>query len=196
MRIPTIFGRFEITGHSKYVFVMSYKKLLKEFTPEELAESFIFPVRLSAKQKKIADQQLAEAIKKSREEMTDAERLTGSLMGLKFRMQDYIKADKPDEEYSFGYFLKLYIALLERKRRKFAAEIGIDETLLSQFINRHRLPPDYMPIRLELHSNKSIPAEYWLKIIEKDREREMLSNKAAMIKKEKRFVTGRISVSL
>ncbi len=175
---------------------MSYKKLLQEFTPEELAESFIFPVKLSAKQKRLADQQLAEAVKKSRESMTEEERLTGRLMGLKFRMQDYFKSDRPNEEYSFSYFLKLYIDLLERKRRKFATEIGIDETLLSQFINRHRLPPDYMPIRLELHSNKSIPAEYWLKIIEKDREREMLSNKAMMIKKEKKFVTGAISVRL
>jgi len=67
---------------------MSYKKLSLEFTPEELAESFIFPVKLSAKQKKVADQQLAEAIKKSREKMTVEERLAGRLMGLKFRMKD------------------------------------------------------------------------------------------------------------
>lgn len=175
---------------------MSYKKLLKEFTPRELAEAFVFPVKLSPKKQKEADQQLSEALKRSRGKMTEEEVLAGSLMGLKFRMEDYFTADKPNGEYSFGYFLKQYIELLKRKRREFATEIGIDETLLSQLINRHRTSPDYMPIRLELHSNKSIPAEYWLKIIEKDREREMLSNKAAMIKKEKRFVTGRISVSL
>ena len=175
---------------------MSYKKLLQEFTPEELAESFIFPVRLSAKQKKEADLQLAEALKKAREKMTEDERLAGKLIGLKFRMKDYFESDRGKEDYSFGYFLKLYIELLERKRRKFAAEIGIDETLLSQFINRHRMPPDYMPIRLELHSNNSIPAEYWLKILEKDREREVLSNKAIMMKRERKFVTGGISVRL
>jgi hypothetical protein len=173
---------------------MSYKKLSQEFTPEELAESFIFPVKLSAKQKKLADQQLAEAIKKSRENMSEEERLSGRLLGLKLRMKDYFESDKPKKDYSFGYFLKLYIELLDRKRRQFALEIGIDETLLSQFINRHRMPPDYMPIRLELHSNKSITAEYWLKVIEKDREREMLSNKAAMMKREKKFVTGCISI--
>lgn len=175
---------------------MSYKKLLQEFTPEELAEAFVFPVKLSPKKQKEADQQLSEALKLSRLKMTKKELLTGSLMGLKFRMEDYFKGEKPNEEYSFGYFLKLYIELLELKRREFAAEIGIDETLLSQFINRHRLPPDYIPIRLELHSNKSIPAEHWLKIIEKDREREMLSNKAAMMKKERKYVTGGISVRL
>ena len=175
---------------------MSYKKLSKEFTPEELADAFVFPVKLSPKKQREADKQLAEALQKSREKMTKEERLTGSLMGLKFRIQDYFQSDKSASEYSFGYFLKLYIEFLERKRREFAAEIGIDETLLSQFINRHRTPPDYMPIRLELHSNNSIPAEYWFKAIEKDREREMLANKAAMIKKEKKFVKGSISVKL
>ena len=128
--------------------------------------------------------------------MTEEERLTGNLMGLKFRMEDYFKADKINAEYSFAYFLKLYIELLGRKRREFASEIGIDETLLSQFINQHRMAPDYMPIRLELHSNKSISAEYWFKIMERDREREMQSNKAVMMKREKKFVTGGISVKL
>jgi hypothetical protein len=175
---------------------MSYKKLSQEFTPKELAEAFIFPVKLSPKKQKEADKQLAEALRVSREKMTKEERLTGSLMGLKFRMEDYFKADKANKEYSFGYFLKEYISILERKRREFAAEIGIDETLLSQLINHHRTPPEYMPIRLELHSNNSIPAEYWLRVMVKDREKEMLSNKAVMIKKERKFVKGAISVRL
>ena len=173
---------------------MSYKKLLQEFTPKELAEAFVFPVKLSPKQQREADQQLSDALKRSRKEMTKEERLAGSIMGLKFRMEDYFKTDKPNEEYSFGYFLRKYIELLECKRQEFAAEIGIDETLLSQLVNRHRMPPDYIPIRLELHSNNSILGEYWLKVIEKDREKEMLSNKAVMMKRERRFVTGGISV--
>lgn len=176
---------------------MSYKKLSQEFTPKELAEAFVFPVKLTAKQQKLADQQLAAARKISQEAMTDDERLTGNLMGFKFRMEEYFGSDKhKNTEYSFSYFLKLYIELLGRKRREFASEISIDETLLSQFINRHRIPPDYMPIRLELHSNKSIPAEYWFKVMEKDREREMQSNKAAMMKREKKFVSGEISVRI
>jgi hypothetical protein len=175
---------------------MSYKKLSKKFTPEELADAFVFPVKLSPKQQREADRQLVEAIRHSREKMSPEVRLAGGLMGLKFRMEDYFQSEKPEEEYFFGYFLKLYITLLERKRREFAAEIGIDETLLSQLINRHRPPSDYMSIRLELHSNNSIPAEYWLKVMERDRVRELLSNKAAMIKKEKRFVRGAISVKL
>jgi len=175
---------------------MSYKKLLHEHSPKELVESFVFPVKLSAKQQKAADLQLAEAREKAREKMTAEEKLTGRLMGLKFRMEDYFRAEKPNTEYSFGYFLKLYIELLDMKRRGFAEQIGIDETLLSQFINQRRTPSDYIPIRLELHSNNSIPAEYWFRVIEKDREGAMLLNKAAMRKKEMKYVTGGISVHL
>jgi plasmid maintenance system antidote protein VapI len=175
---------------------MSYKKLLQEHSPKDLAESFVFPVKLSAKQQKTADRQLAEARQKAREKMTDAEKLTGRLMGLKFQMEDYFRAEKPNAEYSFGYFLKLYIELLDMKRRGFAKQIGIDETLLSQLINQRRVPPEYIPIRLELHSNNSIPAEYWYRVIEKDREGTMLLNKAAMRKKEMKYVTGGVSVRL
>ena len=175
---------------------MTYKKLLQEHSPRDLAESFVFPVKLSAKQQKAADLQLAEARQKVQEKMTDAERLTGRLMGLKFRMEDYFGAEKPNTEYSFGYFLKLYIELLDLKRREFAGQIGIDETLLSQLINQRRTPPDYIPIRLELHSNNSIPTEYWFRVIKKDREGIILLNKAAMRKKEMKYVTGGISVRL
>ena len=175
---------------------MSYKKLSQEYSAEELAESFVFPTKLSAKQQKTADLQLAEARKRIQEQITETEKLTGRLMGLKFQMEDYFRADKLDSERSFGYFLKLYIKLLNKKRRGFAGEIGIDETLLSQLINHHRNPSDYMPIRLELHSNNSIPAEYWFRIIEKDREALMLLNKATMKKKERRYVTGAISFRL
>ncbi|HEY4286360.1 MAG TPA: hypothetical protein VGN00_04610 [Puia sp.] len=175
---------------------MSYKKLLQEHSPKDLAESFVFPVNLSAKQQKTADLQLAEGRQKAREKMTDSEKLMGRLLGLKFRMEDYFRAEKPDKEYSFSYFLKLYIELLDMKRRGFAEQIGIDETLLSQLINHRRTPPEYIPIRLELHSNNSIPAEYWFRVIEKDREGAMLLNKAAMRKKEMKYVTGGISVRL
>jgi hypothetical protein len=43
----------------------------------------------------------------NKKQMTDAEKLTGRLMGLKFRMEDYyLRDEKPNSEYSFGYFLK------------------------------------------------------------------------------------------
>jgi hypothetical protein len=99
---------------------MSYKKLLQRHSPKDLVKSFVFPVKVSGKQQKNVDLQLAEARLKAKEKLTKAEKLTGRLMGLKFRMEDYFRAKKPNKEHSFGYFLKLYIELLDMKRRSFA----------------------------------------------------------------------------
>ena len=156
---------------------MSYKKLSKKFTPEELADAFVFPVKLTAKQKKEAAEQLAEARKKSRATMTDETKRHLIAIAIRSRITDALQEDKFNPEQTFGSFLKMYVELQEKKRKDFAAEISIDETLLSQLINGHRLPPDYIAIRLELHSDKRIPATHWLKLVEKQRLYEIENDK-------------------
>lgn len=37
-------------------------------------------------------------------------------------------------------------------------------------VNGHRLPPDYMPIRLEIHANGLIPALYWYRLVSLEKE--------------------------
>jgi plasmid maintenance system antidote protein VapI len=174
---------------------MSYKKLLKQHTPEELAEAFVFPVKLTAKQKKEAALQLAAARKKTQEEMTEEDRLISRIYQFRFRLEDYLNSKEYNPELTFGHFLKNYVELLNKKRKSFAEEISIDETLLSQLINKHRLPPDYIAIRLEIHSNNTIPAAYWIRLVEKQRLHEITTDKA-LRKKERPFVHGRLNVRL
>ena len=166
---------------------MSYKKLSKRFTPEELVDAFVFPVKLTAKQKKEAAEQLAEARKKSRATMTDETKRDLIAIGIRSRIKDVLQEDTFNPEQTFGSFLKMYIELQEKKRKEFAAEISIDETLLSQLINGHRFPPDYVVIRLELHSNNIITATYWLKLVDKQRLYE-IENDKEFRKREKPFV--------
>ena len=166
---------------------MSYKKLRKKFTPEELADAFVFPVKITAKQKKEAAEQLAAARKKSRETMTDETKYGLRAFGTRFRIEDSLQEETFNPDHSFGSFLKQYIELMEKKRKEFAAEISIDETLLSQLINGHRFPPDYVAIRLELHSNNIIPATHWLRLVEKQRLHE-IENDKELRKKEKPYV--------
>ena len=175
---------------------MRYKNHLEKLSPEELAACFVFPVKLTARQQKAADQALTKARGKAKEKMTDEEVQFGRLMGLKYRMEDYVRAEKPVKAYCFGYFLQLYIDLLNMTQRAFAGQLGISETLLSQLINRLRTPPDYILIRLELHTNDFLPAEDWLRVVEKDRQRDMLSIKTAMREKERKHVTSIISARL
>ena len=83
--------------------------------------------------------------------------------------------------------------VLNIKRKAFAAAVSIDETLLSQLINMHRLPPDYLAIRLEIHSNNILPAEYWLKLVEKQREYQVKTDKS-LRRREQKFVHTRIAI--
>ena len=165
---------------------MSYKKLLKQHTPEELAEAFVFPVKLTAKQRKEAAEHLAAARKKSKAEMSDETKFGLRLFHIKFRIEDYLAQNTFNPELTFGSFLKKYVELLEKKRKDFADEISIDETMLSQLINNHRKPPDYIAIRLEIHSNNTIPADYWIRLVEKQRLHEITTDKE-LRKKEKQF---------
>lgn len=159
----------------------------KEYTPEELAEALVFPVKLTASQKKEAAEQLAAARKISALEQTEEDKLTLRLFQLRFHMEDYLDGKKYDPEKHFGHFLKRYIEILGVKRKSFAEDISIDETMLSQYINMHRTPPDYVSIRLELHSNNLIPAEYWYGLVEMQREFQIKTDKT-LRKKERKFV--------
>lgn len=159
----------------------------KKHTHKELAEALVFPVTLTAEQKKEAAELLATARRKTQQEMTASDRLNLQLLQLKFQLENYIESRNYDPEKHFGYFLRKYIDILEMKRKAFAKEISIDETLLSQFINMHRTPPDYITIRLELHSNSIIPANYWFRVVEKQKEFYIKTDKT-LRQKEKKFV--------
>lgn len=174
---------------------MSVKKLVAELSPEELVDSFVFPVRLNKKQKLEAAEQLAEARKKSQSEMTDEDKLVLGLLRLKFQIETYIKSEKYDNKLSFGHFLREYVSLLQIKRKLFAEEISIDETLLSQLINQKREPPEYLMVRLEIHSNNAIPADYWYRVMEKRREHDIKTNKE-LRRKEKKFVQNKLSIAI
>jgi hypothetical protein len=166
----------------------------KNHTPEELAEALVFPVALTPAQQKEAAKQLAAARKKTRQEITDNDKLALQLLQLKFQLEDYIENKEYDPEKHFGYFLKKYIEILQVKRKVFADDISIDETLLSQLINKHRTPPDHISIRLELHSNNIIPADYWFKLVEKQKEHRIKTDRG-LRKKERKFV-HKLAVSL
>jgi plasmid maintenance system antidote protein VapI len=174
---------------------MSYKELLKKYGPEELANGFVFPVKLTAKQKKEAAVQLAAARKRTQAEMTDETKFSLNAFGVRFRIESYLNQETFDPEITFGSFLKMYVELMEKKNKEFAEEISIDETMLSQLINNHRMPPDYIAIRLELHSDTIIPATYWIRLVDKQRLHEITTDKE-LRKKEMKFVHGKLTIKL
>lgn len=173
---------------------MKSKKTKSGHSESELAEATIFPVALTTRQQKEAKEQLANARVKNAEEMTENDRLSLQLLQLKFQVEDYIQNKEFNPELTFGYFLKQYVDLFRVKRKDFADEISIDTALLSQFINEHRMPPDYIAIRLEIHSNNAIPATYWVKLVEKQKEF-ALNTDLEIRKREKKFVRRRLTIN-
>lgn len=171
------------------------KYIMKNMRPEDIAESFVLPVKLTKKQQLEADKQLAEARKRNRANMTKLDYLRANLMQLRLQLHDYVRSDMYDPEQNFGNFLKSYLVIINKKSNEFAQEISIHETLVSQFINNRREPNEDIMVRLEIHSNNNIPAHYWFMLKQKERINQLKTDKA-LRKKEKKFVKKKIKVNI
>lgn len=161
----------------------------------DLAATTVFPVHLSPDQRKKADEELSIARKASQAAVTEETKLVAGLLQLRFQIEDYLKAPDYDSNLSFGYFLKKYVELINKKRKVFAEDIDIDPTLLSQLINLKRDPPAYVMVRLEIHSNNAIPAGCWFRLVVKEKEYQITSDKMFK-KREKEHVQNKLKVSI
>ena len=174
---------------------MKTNKLLEKYTPKELADSFVFRTKLKAKERKESDMQLNEMRKKIQNESTPNQLLLSRLLQLKYQMDDYSNNAPYDINRSFGFFLREYVKSLNKKNKDFANDIDIDETELSQILNRHRKPSEKIIIRLEIHSNKTIPAITWYRLLEKEKEHEILTDNIIR-KNERKHVKNRLQLSI
>jgi transcriptional regulator with XRE-family HTH domain len=161
---------------------MFNRKLNGKVTQAELDGDVFIGVELSPAEKKEAARQLAE--RRANSKMTEEVRVGLIQHHIRSRIDEYLEKKKYDPAMSFGYFLKEYIDNLGTKRKDFAEQIGIDETLLSQLINGHRLPPDYVPIRLEIQS-KRISAWHWYKLVSMEKEHYIKTDKEIREKQRK-----------
>ena len=172
---------------------MKTEKLSNKYSLRELAESFVFRPTLVAKQKRQSDKQLTEARKKVQGQVTPKHLLLSRLLQLNYQIEDYLKSDLYDHNLSFGHYLREYVSFLGKKNKEFANDIDIEETELSQILNKHRKPSEKIIIRLEIHSNQTIPAITWFKLLEKEKEYEILTNRAIR-RNESKHVKNRLQI--
>ena len=172
----------------------SYKEIEKKYTPEEIAESIVFPGTKDTKEREAILSEFRDFRKSISDKQSEKSKTISLLLQLKFLIEDYLEANSFNKNYYFGYFLKEYIARLEKKNKEFAAEIDVYPTELSQVINKHRKPTDKLIYRLEIHSNKNFPALMWFKLLEKERAYELLHNRG-MIENEKKHVKRKLEFS-
>lgn len=170
---------------------MKMEKLNKDYSLSELADSFVFKTKLTKKQQESDASKLSEARKKVQSEMTDAQKLYAKVLQLRFLMEDYAKSNSYNEDLSFAYFLRKYIKLNYKVNKDFANDIQLDETELSLILNKHRPPNEKIIVRLELHSNNTIPALSWLKLLDKEKEHRLQTDKKIRSEEEK-YVQNRL----
>jgi plasmid maintenance system antidote protein VapI len=155
-----------------------HKNELDGFTKQELAEAFVFPLNgPKTASEKYEDTLFWNERRKTFEGRTESQKIHSLLLQLKFQLEEYVESNHYEKELNFGYFLSEYVGRQAKRHKEFAAEIDIKADVLSQYINNHRKPTEQVIIRLELHSNGMIPAIVWLKLLQKDKEHEIMNNK-------------------
>ena len=164
---------------------MNYEKLKDKYTDKELAESFVFRNNLTPSQKAESDLQMNAMRKEMLSSASSNQVLLSRLFLLKYQIEDYLENSLYDAERSFGFFLRAYFKSLNKKHKDFADDIDINETELSQILNKRRNPSEKVIIRLEIHSNKIISAITWFKLLEKKKEHEILTDNSLRIKEQK-----------
>lgn len=164
-----------------------YTELLKKHGAKELAENFVFPVQLEGKEKQKTDEDLKRILTSKRAGFNDEMKLNANLLQLRFQIEDYLNSPVYKKKMDFGFFVRRYIDLLNKKQAEFADEIKIKPAELSQYINSHRTPPKHILIRLELHSHNKIPSVLWHRLLDKKITYE-LQNDITLRRTQRKFV--------
>lgn len=163
----------------------------KKLSDEDIAEAFIFRNELSESQNKEAIDELSDARKKIKAELSDNQKLYAKVIQLRFQMEDYAKSSEYNKDLSFASFLRKYIKLNYKVNKHFAEDIQLAETELSSILNKGRLPSKKTIVRLELHSSNAIPASSWYQLLEKEKLYELQTNKD-LRQKEEKYVKNRL----
>ncbi|MEM9885257.1 MAG: helix-turn-helix transcriptional regulator [Bacteroidota bacterium] len=141
-----------------------YRELSKEYTDEEIVESFVFNETLSSEEQKAVEEEFRKIRLERLNNMSASEILFGNLVKFKLQMQDYFKKRAFEEAFSFSSQLKNYIKITKKSNKDFAENIGIHATTLSRIANGKENPNVSLMYRLEKHSNGEIPAHFWWKL--------------------------------
>lgn len=170
------------------------KKQQKHLEKNEL-DGLILTRALTKREHVKAKNDLTLARQRVQSGLNEQDRLAAKILQFKLKLKDYLKQDKFDPKMRFSSCLLEYVHIQDKKHRTFAEEIDINEVELSQVINQHRTPPEYLIIRLEIHSNNNIPANWWYRLIEKENEHHICTD-FNMREKQKKHVRKKLEVKL
>ncbi|MGR3811906.1 hypothetical protein [Jiulongibacter sp. NS-SX5] len=152
---------------------------------------------LSEKEKRNVSDALTNAREKRFLERGENEKKAARLLQLKYQMEAYLTSSEVVPEPQFPKYLGIYIDILYRKRKNFAADLSVTPVLLSHVLNGHREPQESFLQRLIVHTSSSYKSigdfdlELWPKVYYQDKIHKFFISKPKWEKTEKKFVTGK-----
>lgn len=154
-----------------------YKKLIKEYTAQELVESYVFPSEMTEEERKEAVAEMQKIRFEKLKNRTDEDRIMADLMRLRFVMKDYIEKSEFDKKHNFGSFLTEYVQIFRKTKKQIAQDLNVHYTKFSRLLNDRDNPNVELTYRLEKHSGELIPAILWWKLSMKKQEYLILKDK-------------------
>ncbi|MFT5169014.1 MAG: plasmid maintenance system antidote protein VapI [Saprospiraceae bacterium] len=147
-----------------------YKKLRKEMTDEEIADSMLIPQDMTEEEQRKSNEEIKAFRFKLLRERTEEQRIYSDLLRFKFLLENYINKEPFSEEKSFGKNIEEYVRILNRTKKSLSEDLDVHYTRLSRLINDREEPNIELMYRLEKHSGNLIPAIYWWKLVAKKQE--------------------------
>jgi len=142
-----------------------YKKLSAKFSPEELAEGYVFPVDMSEAEQLALREEMRQVREARLRESSEKERIYADLVRLKLQIKDYIQTTHFDPELHFGKFLAEYLRIIGRSQKELASDLGIHPSRLNRILHGREDPNIGLVYRLEKHSGMTIPAILWWRLL-------------------------------
>lgn len=170
-----------------------YEELLQHYGEEEVASSFVASEELPTEAQTEVHKDFLAKRMESLQRLSGDQRLRSELFAFKIQLEDYFKTDRYQEEYSFGSQLKKYIAIVGRTQTEVSNNLSIHKARLSRIINGKENPNPELMYRLQKHSSGAIPAFYWWKLLAKELEYQIKTDKEKM-QEESAKVTNPISL--
>lgn len=147
-----------------------YKELKKEFSDEEISDSFIFSIDLPKAEAKEAHEEFMKLRLEKMNSKSKVEIIALDLFTFKLGLKGYFQENKFKEDFTFARQLKKYIEITQRSNIEISRNLGIHKTKLSRIINGRENPNIDLMYRLEEHSGNEIPAFYWWRIYSRELE--------------------------
>ena len=154
-----------------------YKKLREQYTDEEIADSMLIPEDLSEEEEKHLRKEFVRLRMQGRQEMSEKDKVLSGLLSIKYQISSYVSSRDFSEEKSFGSFVEKYMEIIDRKQKDLAEEIDIHPSRLNRIIKGKEKIGKSIAYRLETHSGEIIPAIFWWKLMQKEVEQEILTEK-------------------